>query len=100
KDALARAMHVAFEDQLVQKVMPKLRGIDTRGKSKTECLDRIRGQLVTGIGSNSFNLTEDFDLACDLGYGQFIWQSANYLNVGDTETNDRSTASRDSDNAE
>lgn len=84
EDALTRAMHVAFEDQLVQKVMPKLRGIDTRGKSKTECLDKIRGQIITGIGSNSFNLTEDFDLACDLGYGQFIWQSANYLNVGDT----------------
>ncbi|WP_249978094.1 chromosome partitioning protein ParA [Vreelandella olivaria] len=84
KDALARAMHVAFEDQLVQKVMPKLRGIDTRGKSKTECLDKIRGQIVAGINSNSFNLAEDFDLACDLGYGQFIWQSANYLNVGDT----------------
>ncbi|WP_232774957.1 chromosome partitioning protein ParA [Halomonas sp. MES3-P3E] len=84
QDALDRAMHVAFEDQLVQKVMPKLRGIDTRGKSKTECLDKIRGQIVTGIGSNSFNLAEDFDLACDLGYGQFIWQSANYLNIGDT----------------
>lgn len=84
QDALERAMHIAFEDQLVQKVMPKLRGIDTRGKSKTECLDKIRGQIVTGIGSNSFNLAEDFDLACDLGYGQFIWQSANYLNIGDT----------------
>jgi hypothetical protein len=84
-DALAKAMHIAFEDQLVQKVMPKLRGIDTRGKSKTECLDRIRGLIVTGIGGNSFNLAEDFDLACDLGYGQFIWQSANYLNSSDTD---------------
>jgi len=76
-----KAMHIAFEDQLVQKVMPKLRGIDTRGKSKTECLDKIRGQIVAGINGNSFNLAEDFDLACELGYGQFIWQSANYLNV-------------------
>jgi len=75
----ALAMHVAFEDQLVQKVMPKLRGIDTRGKSKDECLDKIRGQLIAGIGENRFNLTEDFDLATELGYGQFIWQSANYL---------------------
>lgn len=78
---LADAMHTAFEDQLVQKVMPKLRGIDTRGKSKTECLDKIRNQLVNGIGDRSFNLTEDFDIACELGYGQFIWQSANYLNA-------------------
>ncbi|KQY62394.1 McrB family protein [Nocardioides sp. Root140] len=75
----ARAMHVAFEDQLVQKVMPKLRGIDTRGKAKNECLDPIRGQLIAGIGGSGFNLGEDFDLALELGYGQFIWQSANYI---------------------
>lgn len=81
----ARAMHVAFEDQLVQKVMPKLRGIDTRGKSKDECLDKIRGQLVAGIGGNGFNLAEDFDLATELGYGQFIWQSANYLRGDNTD---------------
>jgi hypothetical protein len=79
KDALAKALHVAFEDQLVQKVMPKLRGIDTRGKSRTECLDKILTQINTGIGGNPFNLAEDFNLACELGYGQFIWQSANYL---------------------
>jgi len=100
KDALAKAMRIAFEDQLVQKVMPKLRGIDTRGKSKTECLDRIRGQIIAGIGGNTFNLTEDFDLACELGYGQFIWQSANYLNIGDTETNGKSTTNRDSNDTE
>lgn len=79
KDALGKALHISFEDQLVQKVMPKLRGIDTRGRSKTECLDKILGQINTGIGGNSFNLTEDFELARDLGYGQFMWQSANYL---------------------
>ena len=60
-------MHIAFEDQLVQKVMPKLRGIDTRGKSKDECLDKIRSQLVAGIDGNGFNLAEDFDLAIELG---------------------------------
>jgi hypothetical protein len=79
KDALTKALHIAFEDQLVQKVMPKLRGIDTRGKSKTECLDKILAQINTGIGGKPFSLAEDFDLACELGYGQFIWQSANYL---------------------
>jgi 5-methylcytosine-specific restriction endonuclease McrBC GTP-binding regulatory subunit McrB len=79
KDALAKALHDAFEDQLVQKAMPKLRGIDTRGKSKTECLDKILAQINTGIGGNPFSLSEDFNLACELGYGQFIWQSANYL---------------------
>ncbi|WP_051327278.1 chromosome partitioning protein ParA [Desulfatibacillum aliphaticivorans] len=77
--ALDKALHIAFEDQLVQKVMPKLRGIDTRGKSKTECLNKISAQINTGIGGNPFNLREDFEIACELGYGQFIWQSANYL---------------------
>jgi hypothetical protein len=84
----SRAMHVAFEDQLVQKVMPKLRGIDTRGKSRDECLDKIRGQLVAGIGGNGFNLAEDFDLATELGYGQFIWQSANYLKAEESDEED------------
>jgi 5-methylcytosine-specific restriction endonuclease McrBC GTP-binding regulatory subunit McrB len=79
KSLKSKAMHTAFEDQLVQKVMPKLRGIDTRGKSRTECLDKIRGQLNLGIAGDGFNLDEDFEHALELGYGQFIWQSANYL---------------------
>ncbi|GAB4137651.1 MAG: hypothetical protein Kow0040_24470 [Thermogutta sp.] len=79
KDELAGALHTAYEDQLVQKVMPKLRGIDTRGTSRTDCLDKILALINTGIGGNPFNLAEDFRLACELGYGQFIWQSANYL---------------------
>lgn len=73
--SLVKAMKVAFEDQLVQKVMPKLRGIETRGKSKSDCLDRIRTQLVNG----DYTIIDDFDLACEFGYGQFIWNSANYL---------------------
>ncbi|MDB6175027.1 MAG: chromosome segregation ATPase-like protein [Chthoniobacteraceae bacterium] len=79
KGALAKALHTAFEDQLVQKVMPKLRGIDTIGKSRKDCLDKILAQINNGISGNRFNLADDFNLACELGYGQFIWQSANYL---------------------
>lgn len=92
KPAVTKAMHVAFEDQLVQKVMPKLRGIDTRGKSMTECLEKIRGQINAGIEGNKFNLDEDFEIACELGYGQFIWQSANYLNSADTAPSPRTSA--------
>ena len=72
---LEKAMKIAFEDQLVQKVMPKLRGIETRGKSKSDCLDKVRTQLV----NDDYTIIEDFDLACEFGYGQFIWNSANYL---------------------
>ncbi len=83
QEKLANALHTAFEDQLVQKVMPKLRGIDTRGKSKTDCLDKILAQINEGINDKPFNLEPDFKLACELGYGQFIWNSANYLKEED-----------------
>jgi hypothetical protein len=95
KSALDKALHVAFEDQLVQKVMPKLRGIDTRGKSMSDCLEKIRDQINVGIGGNPFNLAEDFDLACELGYGQFIWQSANYLTKVETSTSAPAASVRD-----
>jgi hypothetical protein len=78
-----RSMKIAFEDQLVQKVMPKLRGIETRGKGKSDCLDRIREQL---INDGYDTLLEDFDSACEFGYGQFMWNSANYLKDLETGT--------------
>ena len=90
------AMHVAFEDQLVQKVMPKLRGIDTRGKSR-DCLEAIRTHLNTGIDDKPFDLNEDFMLACELGHGQFMWQSANYLSKDEDSTPSSENASEGSD---
>ena len=79
---LKKGMRMAFEDQLVQKVMPKLRGIETRGRSKSECLDKIRAQIV----AHDYQIIEDFDLACEFGYGQFMWQSANYLRYTEPST--------------
>lgn len=84
-EGLRKAMKIAFEDQLVQKVMPKLRGIETRGKSKSDCLDKIRTQLVNA----DYTIIEDFDLACEFGYGQFIWNSANYLKDTNIDSNDK-----------
>jgi hypothetical protein len=76
-EALQRAMRLAYEDQLVLKVMPKLRGIETSGDSKRKCLDPIRSFIETpGLG---LNLAEDFDIACKVGHGAFIWNSAKYL---------------------
>lgn len=91
---LVKAMKVAFEDQLVQKVMPKLRGIETRGKSKSDCLDKIRTQLV----NNDHSIIEDFDLACEFGYGQFIWNSANYLKDDESDEKERLTDSQNINN--
>lgn len=75
QDALVRTMRRAYEDQLVLKVMPKLRGIETSGKSKTECLDPIRKLL----DDHGFGLSDDFGIACRVGQGAFIWNSARYL---------------------
>lgn len=85
RDALAQAIHNAFEDQLVMKIMPKLRGIDTSGVTRKDCLDEIRTMLSTtgvkdaGCQKATFNLDKDFENSLTLGYGQFIWQSSNYL---------------------
>lgn len=77
QDAIDRTMRRAYEDQLVLKVMPKLRGIETSGDARRNCLDPIRKLLENndlGLG-----LSEDFDIACRVGHGAFIWNSARYL---------------------
>ena len=74
-DGLKKAIKSAFEDQLVQKVMPKLRGIEVRGQDAKECLEPIRSLL----SEKNFTIEKDFDNACRLGYGQFIWSTAEYL---------------------
>ena len=78
-EELKEEMRTAFEDQLVQKVMPKLRGIETRGKGR-QSLQNIE-DLLADEGFD--NLKDDFEIACEQGYGQFVWSSAKYL--GDDE---------------
>ena len=65
------AMDRAFEDQLVQKVMPKLRGLETRG-SQNEVLEAIKSIIPE-------TLHEDFKNAAEQNYGQFIWTTSGYL---------------------
>lgn len=80
-EELKAEMRIAFEDQLVQKIMPKLRGIETRGKGR-QSLQNIE-DLLADEGFD--NLKDDFEIACEQGYGQFVWSSAKYL--GDDEEN-------------
>ncbi|GHU56782.1 hypothetical protein FACS189442_5590 [Spirochaetia bacterium] len=70
-----RALETAFEDQLVQKVMPKLRGIETSGDQRKKCLDPIKEALKV----RDFTILGDFEKACRFGDGQFIWNSSDYL---------------------
>jgi len=74
EDELEKNVKLAFEEQLVQKIMPKLRGIEVHGKEK-EALMGIKDIL----NQNDFKMTEDFELSMDNPYRQFIWNSANYL---------------------
>ena len=67
-------MDTAFEDQIVQKVMPKLRGLEIRGE-QGKALDAIGGLIPE-------TLREDFANAKQ-GYGQFIWTTSGYLLQGD-----------------
>ena len=79
-EALHASLRTAFEDALVQKVMPKLRGIETTGKARTECLDPIVKLLADP--ELDLRLEEDFDLARSDGYA-FVWRSAKYIEAGE-----------------
>ena len=71
----------AFEDQLVQKIMPKLRGIETRGESK-KVLEEIRNKIDKFKGEgHSLNITKDFNNAIKFGDGQFLWVTSEYLSM-------------------
>lgn len=69
------AMDNAFEDQLVQKIMPKLRGLETRG-TQNDVLEAIKGIIPD-------TLHEDFVNAAEQNYGQFIWTTSGYLLRGE-----------------
>lgn len=76
KDKREKALNYAFEEALVHKVMPKLRGIDTDGSQRTDCLDAIKNIL---IDNNLKSIVSDYDNAMSSVTGTFVWDSANYL---------------------
>lgn len=69
------ALTYAFEEALVHKVMPKLRGISTDGDERTSCLDVIERLL----SDNDLSILPDFKQAMESVTGTFIWDSAMYL---------------------
>lgn len=81
---LRKEMKIAFEDQIVQKIMPKLRGVETRGHTRSS-LESIEA-LLEEEGFES--LKDDFEIACEQGYGQFIWSSAKYVEADEAENED------------
>jgi len=71
------ALKDAFEDQLAQKVMPKLRGTETSGDHGEKCLKPIMALLKQ---KDYEELVNDFENAMKFGNGQFVWNSSGYLN--------------------
>lgn len=69
----------AFEEALVHKVMPKLRGIETDGNLNEKCIKPIKQELF-GKDGLAKGLEKDFNNAVDNPYETFLWCSAEYLN--------------------
>ena len=69
-----------FEEALVHKVMPKLRGIETDGDLEKKCINPIKEELFgkTGLAKG---LEKDFKNALENPYETFLWCSAEYLDI-------------------
>ena len=74
-EEIEKAIQIAFEDALVQKLMPKLRGLDINGEIREECLNKIREKISTYANG----IVSDFDNALKNPYGVFVWNSSEYL---------------------
>jgi hypothetical protein len=73
--AIDEACGRAFEDQFVQKIMPKLRGIEVNTEAGERCLDAVQRVLDTSAPA----LLPDFRRAREAMHGSFLWTSADYL---------------------
>jgi 5-methylcytosine-specific restriction endonuclease McrBC GTP-binding regulatory subunit McrB len=80
---LKDAMRNALEDQVVQKIIPKVRGVDTSGSGMRDCLQPIQTEFAN-MGYD--DVVEDFKRSCGAGYGQFMWQSEAFLSDFDAES--------------
>ena len=80
-EAFKKYVRLAVEDQLAQKIMPRLRGLETRGESYDDCLKKIRALLM----NEGFGLDDDFALAEKFGFGYFDWTGAEYVRDDDDD---------------
>ena len=74
-EELEKAIQIAFEDALVQKLMPKLKGLETEGLVRKECLEEISSKIKTYANG----IASDFDNSLNNPYGVFVWNSSEYL---------------------
>lgn len=68
---------LAFEDQLAQKIMPRLRGVDSQSDAGRAALGTVRGVLEQFAP----RLIDDFDRASRADDSCFSWRSAHFLDT-------------------
>lgn len=83
KAKVDKSLTEAFEEAIVHKVMPKLRGIANSGNTRTEVIDGIRTILIDEDFAPG--LLRDFDFATREENEVFLWKSASYLEVQSEE---------------
>ncbi|WP_240447070.1 restriction endonuclease [Helicobacter pylori] len=71
-----KALEFAYEECLVLKIFPKLRGVQTRNNQH---LTKIQDLL------KDFSVSSDFKQAMENDFNQFVFNSANYLNNAEYE---------------
>jgi hypothetical protein len=79
-EKLKLALKFAFEEAIVLKVVPKLRGIELEKEMLKNCLNPIKEI----IDKHANGLLDDFDIALNNQYSPtntFIWDSAKYLEI-------------------
>ena len=74
-EELEKTIQIAFEDALVQKLMPKLKGLETEGLVREKCLNDISSKIQTSANG----IASDFDNSLNNPYGVFVWNSSEYL---------------------
>ena len=74
-EEMKKAIKIAFEDALVQKLMPKLKGLETEGLVREKCLNDISSKIQTSANG----IASDFDNSLNNPYGVFVWNSSEYL---------------------
>lgn len=73
---LDEAIRIAYNDALAFKIMPKLRGVETRGDNE-KYLDEIARTLTL----HADELSSDFDSARKLPTELFQWYTSDFMNV-------------------
>ena len=71
---LPDALRLAFEDQVVQRIVPKLRGLELEGRTE-EILQDIGAEIAVHAPA----LEEDYKAAIAEGQRSFAWRQSLYL---------------------